>query len=47
MRDTRGLADPVALNKVLEEALGVKLDVPSNNMSQGKSKKSKKSQLSK
>ncbi|KAJ2964598.1 hypothetical protein NQZ79_g410 [Umbelopsis isabellina] len=47
MRDTRGLADPVALNKVLEEALGVKLDLPSNNMSQGKSKKSKKSKLSK
>lgn len=26
MRDTRGLADPVTLSKVLEEALGVKLD---------------------
>lgn len=29
MRDTRGLADPVTLSKVLEEALGVKLDTVS------------------
>ncbi|KAM3585931.1 hypothetical protein VKS41_002469 [Umbelopsis sp. WA50703] len=45
MRDTRGLADPVTLNKVLEEALGVKLDVASNNTTPGK--KSKKSKHSK
>jgi hypothetical protein len=39
------LADPVTLNKVLEEALGVKLDVASNNTTPGK--KSKKSKHSK
>lgn len=41
MRDTRGLADPLTLNKVLEDALGVKLD-DLNNVSHSKGKKSKK-----
>ncbi|KAH8552069.1 B subunit of glutamyl-tRNA amidotransferase [Umbelopsis sp. PMI_123] len=41
MRDTRGLADPVTLNKVLEDALGMKLD-SINHINHSKGKKSKK-----
>jgi hypothetical protein len=43
MRDTRGLADPVTLNKVLEEALGVTLEGLNTNGGSGKSKSKKKS----
>ncbi|KAG2182776.1 hypothetical protein INT44_005756 [Umbelopsis vinacea] len=41
MGKTRGLADPVTLNKMMEQALGVKLD-DLNNVSHSKGKKSKK-----